>query len=202
VKIRPQIYDFEFEPVWFRDSAWQTYFWNAHSILFEHTEKTYIDTLKKLQQHASVDPQLAADIAVTVAQEHWHRHNHVNFNRVLAQHYDCHALHRAAKRICLGIRHLDMANQLSFCYCFESITVWVARFYLWSMPKNVSSPELEFWRWHAQEEIEHGFVAAAVQQQHPVGMWRRCSNMFMSLRYYASFIASAMWLQHTQRGNK
>lgn len=190
--IRKYKFDFSNLPkFWFFDKKLWTLFWNANSVFFEHAEKAYISTLQEVKID---DEQLMSDINVTKAQESWHKFNHVNFNKYLSQTYDIVEIDRDARRITVGINFLPLRKKILYCYTFETGLVYLAKVFF-ALCKNRNFKQnsgVEFWIWHAEEEIEHGYVAKKLKTYYKLTTVEIIFANLLSIFFYSRFILKSV----------
>lgn len=201
MKIRPNKFDFsKISKLWFDNNKFWTFFWNSNSIFFEHSEKAYIKTLSEITTN---DNKLVEEIQITKAQENWHRYNHVEFNKQIDVNFNTEKMHKNAKKIVVGMRYLNLEERILFCSIFEAITVYIAKLFIFVCKnKKINSDALYFWLWHAEEEIEHGFVAKKIAKPLTVDRLKTIKFYFISIFLYTKFIVTSQLEFYKQHNSK
>lgn len=157
MEIRPKRFVFNLKKYWFNNSKFKTFFWNSNSILFENSEIVFCNVIKSLNKNVN-DATLNNEVNILFGQESWHRHNHESFNAEIKKHYNIDNIEKNAKEFVNKVFLLNKKNILSYCVCFENMTVKITkRLINYDYSQTDKSVE-DFWKWHAQEELEHGYV--------------------------------------------
>lgn len=137
-------------------SAW----FLALSASFPRGEAIFIDAVKQFRDGAP--PKLAGEIREFIKQEVNHTREHIAFNR-LAQDagYDITNVEARINRMADETMTAPPIVQLSVTMALEHFTAIIARLFL-TDPQSIVSDgigDVDLWRWHAVEEVEHKGVA-------------------------------------------
>ena len=166
VSIQPR--EFRFTDVdaipqyWNHGNPVLTHFENSFSILIPPGERFFIDSVRHYE-HRVDDPAAKALIDAFVAQEGMHGRAHDTFNATIANHgIDVARQQRYAEKVFSRVRRwLPAKVQLGITVFSEHLTAVGAHTLLDDpeAPEQIHPQMLEFWRWHAAEELEHKSVA-------------------------------------------
>lgn len=161
---------------WMGDSAGLTYAMLALSAMFPAGERFFIQSVRKSRQNpkAKYDLDLQQQITNFIAQEAIHTREHINFNKYfpinetriaeLEQKTD-EAIQLLSQFVSGLLGKLGISKQESDLFltaALEHCTATISAQFLQSPKFNqlIQDPEtLQFWVWHAIEEMEHKNVA-------------------------------------------
>lgn len=147
---------------WNMGNAVLTHFENAFSIMIPPGERFFIDSVRHYEKRVT-DPEARELIAAFVAQEGLHGRAHDVFNATIADHgIDVERQQRYAERVFARTRRwLPARVRLGITVFSEHLTAVGAHTLLddHEAADNLDPQMLEFWRWHAAEELEHKSVA-------------------------------------------
>jgi uncharacterized protein len=145
---------------WLGGDPIATAFYNALSITFPRGEAFFIESVKAFRQGAP--EKLAREIRAFISQEVMHSREHVAFNkRVVEAGYDTtHLEEKVVKSLELTKGRAEILN-LCVTMALEHYTAIMAQQMI-SDPrvfKGADQEQIDLWKWHAIEEIEHKGVA-------------------------------------------
>ncbi len=137
-----------------------TAFFNALSITFPKGEAMFIDAVKAHRD--GVPPRLAAEIRAFTQQEVIHSREHVAFNRKVEEAgYDLTFVNKQVDDIMAFIKTRPAIVNLAATIALEHYTATLAHDFL-ARPEQFDGADVDqvnLWKWHAIEEIEHKGVA-------------------------------------------
>ncbi|GAA0275324.1 metal-dependent hydrolase [Alteraurantiacibacter aestuarii] len=137
-------------------TAWHT----ALSATFPRGEALFIEAVKAHRD--GVDPKLAQEIRAFVKQEINHTREHLAFNRGAEQAgYDLSRIDARVESLIGDVFARKPIVWLGITIALEHFTAMFAHEFL-THPRHFvggDSEQVELWRWHAAEEIEHKGVA-------------------------------------------
>ena len=145
---------------WLGGDPIATAFYNALSITFPRGEAFFIESVKAFRDGAP--EKLAREIRAFVQQEIMHTREHVAFNkRVVDAGYDLTGLERKVSESLELTKNRPQILNLAVTMALEHYTAIMATQMitdkkLW---KGADPEQVELWKWHAMEEIEHKGVA-------------------------------------------
>ncbi len=165
VSMQPREYAFEdleaIPQYWNMDNPILTHFENAFSIMIPPGERFFIDSVRHFE--GRVDDEGRELIRAFVQQEGLHGQAHDTFNATLAAFgIDVEGQQRyAARTFRRARRWLPAKVQLGITVFSEHLTAVGAHTLLSSdtVQDEMHPQMLDFWRWHAAEELEHKSVA-------------------------------------------
>jgi predicted metal-dependent hydrolase len=169
---------------WCRDSAYQTTFMNALSLLFPEGEKFFVDSVKQ-QKSKITDPVLLEQVEGFIGQEAMHGKEHRAFNELLVAHGFASAPHvdRRLRRFLKHVRRiLSPMSQLAVTCALEHFTAMLAEQLLSNerVREELHPSVRPLWLWHALEESEHKAVAFDVYRTAGGGYVRRVAIMLLT----------------------
>jgi uncharacterized protein len=152
---------------WNNDSAFNTHFLNALSVVLPECEKFFIGVVKPYMK-TSVDDR--AYILEFIKQEGYHRYAHMQYNDWLSnQGLPIKQLQATTnKRWAIANKLLTNKQKLALTICIEHITVIYAAVLLENeeMLNAMHSHFKSIWIYHAVEEIEHRAVTMDIWRNH------------------------------------
>jgi predicted metal-dependent hydrolase len=137
-------------------SAWFT----ALSLTFPRGEAFFIEAVRANRE--GVPPRLEAEIRAFVRQEANHSREHIAFNRAAeAAGYDVREIDRNVASLIEEASEKPPIARLAVTMALEHFTAMFAHDFLAHPEQFVRGDveQVELWRWHAAEEIEHKGVA-------------------------------------------
>jgi predicted metal-dependent hydrolase len=199
MKIRPNKFNFSnTSKLWFFGSKFWTFFWNSNSIFLEHSEKMLIKTLTEIKSEDSV---LLEEIKITKAQENWHKFNHNEFNKILGHQYNISNIDKNARKIIIGLNFMNLDKRVLLFYVFETLTVLLAKIFIFLCKKNKFNKEdevIQFWLWHANEEIEHGYVTKKLVKEFKISKLSIIGTYPVAIYFYIKYLISSMYSFYRQ----
>jgi predicted metal-dependent hydrolase len=154
MEVRPKKFTFNLSRYWFNNDRFKTFYWNANSIIFEHSEYVYCKTLNQLKNKIN-DPDLLEEIDTVFKQESWHSLNHREFNNQIKKYYDIIPVEKKAKQLTFFTNFLKGERKLSYTICFELFVINIIKPLFKKNFYNTDEEVVKFWKWHSLEEIEH-----------------------------------------------
>lgn len=145
---------------WAGGDPFATAFYNALSVTFPRGEAMFIEAVKAFRD--GVPPRLEKEIRAFVTQEVMHTREHVAFNnRVEEAGYDITFLNKQVAHVMDLIKSRPQIVNLCVTMALEHYTAIMAKQFLEDPTafRNGEGEEVELWKWHAIEEIEHKGVA-------------------------------------------
>jgi len=145
---------------WLGGDPIATAFYNALSITFPRGEAFFIESVKAFRDGAP--EKLAREIRAFVQQEVMHTREHVAFNRRVAEAgYDISGLEKKVVESLELTKNRPQVLNLAVTMALEHYTAIMATQMitdkkLW---RGADAEQVELWKWHAMEEIEHKGVA-------------------------------------------
>lgn len=145
---------------WLGGDPIATAFYNALSITFPRGEAFFIESVKAFRDGAP--EKLAREIRAFVQQEIMHTREHVAFNKRVAEAgYDMSGLEKKVSDSLELTKNRPQILNLAVTMALEHYTAIMATLMitdrkLW---KGTDAEQVELWKWHAMEEIEHKGVA-------------------------------------------
>jgi predicted metal-dependent hydrolase len=159
---------------WLAGDAFRSQFFNSFSMLFPIGERYFIESLTRAVDQID-DLEVKLSVKVFIGQESSHRRIHVEYNRSLerlgltniAEHFLQWRIDHS--------RWLSPLDHVAITAGVEHFTTVIGEGLLanddWLAG---ASPELDaLWRWHAAEEVEHGWIPLSVYEQLGGGYLRR-----------------------------
>ncbi len=145
---------------WLGGDPIATAFYNALSITFPRGEAFFIESVKAFREGAP--EKLAREIRAFITQEVMHSREHVAFNkRVVEAGYDTtHLEEKVVKSLELTKGRAEILN-LCVTMALEHYTAIMAQQMITDprVFKDADQEQIDLWKWHAIEEIEHKGVA-------------------------------------------
>ncbi len=145
---------------WAGGDPFATAFYNALSVTFPKGEAMFIEAVKAFRD--GVSPKLEKEIRAFVTQEVMHTREHVAFNkRVEDAGYDIGFLNKQVDEIMEFIKTRPQIVNLCATMALEHYTAILAKQFLedpYAFQK-AEGEDVDLWKWHAIEEIEHKGVA-------------------------------------------
>jgi len=191
MEIRPRKFSFKLTKYWFDNNKFKTFFWNANSLLFEQNEYIFCRLLSFYKKKVK-DKTLLAEIDILFGQESWHSYNHKAFNEQLSLNYDISSIQNKAKRLAGRVLILKNSDKLSYAVCFEAMIVRVCKLLLKEKFTNTDPEIKNFWLWHTQEEIEHGYIARKLYRYFKFSRLLNIIHMLKLLILYIDFIVFSL----------
>lgn len=145
---------------WAGGDPFATAFYNALSVTFPKGEAMFIEAVKAFRE--GVSPKLEKEIRAFVTQEVMHTREHVAFNkRVEEAGYDIGFLNDQVSHVMDLIKSRPQIVNLCVTMALEHYTAILAKQFLEDPHafRNGEGEQVELWKWHAIEEIEHKGVA-------------------------------------------
>lgn len=145
---------------WAGGDPFATAFYNALSVTFPRGEAMFIEAVKAFRD--GVPPKLEKEIRAFVTQEVMHTREHVAFNnRVEEAGYDITFLNKQVNHVMDLIKSRPQIVNLCVTMALEHYTAILAKQFLEDPDafRNAQGEEVDLWKWHAIEEIEHKGVA-------------------------------------------
>jgi predicted metal-dependent hydrolase len=145
---------------WAGGDPFATAFYNALSVTFPRGETMFIEAVKAFRD--GVPPKLEKEIRAFVTQEVMHTREHVAFNnRVEQAGYDITFLNHQVSHVMDLIKSRPAIVNLCVTMALEHYTAIMAKQFLEDPDafRNGEGEEVDLWKWHAIEEIEHKGVA-------------------------------------------
>jgi uncharacterized protein len=145
---------------WLGGDPIATAFYNALSITFPKGEAFFIESVKAFRDGAP--EKLAHEIRAFVSQEVMHSREHVSFNkRVTEAGYDLTGLERKVTESLELTKNRPAFLNLCVTMALEHYTAIMATQMLTDPKafKGADAEQVDMWKWHAIEEIEHKGVA-------------------------------------------
>lgn len=145
---------------WAGGDPFATAFYNALSVTFPRGEAMFIESVRAFRD--GVPPKLEKDIRAFVTQEVIHTREHVAFNsRVEDAGYDITFLNHQVDHVMDLIKSRPPIVNLCVTMALEHYTAILAKQFLEDPDafRNAQGEEVDLWKWHAIEEIEHKGVA-------------------------------------------
>jgi len=137
-------------------SAWFT----ALSLTFPRGEAFFIEAVRANREGAP--PRLENEIRAFVRQEANHSREHITFNRTTeAAGYDVREIDRKVAELIAEASQKPPIARLAVTMALEHFTAMFAHDFLANPEQFVRADieQVDLWRWHAMEEIEHKGVA-------------------------------------------
>lgn len=145
---------------WAGGDPFATAFYNALSVTFPRGEAMFIEAVKAFRD--GVPPKLEKEIRAFVTQEVMHTREHVAFNkRVEEAGYDITFLNKQVDHVMDLIKSRPQIVNLCVTMALEHYTAIMAKQFLEDPHAfhKAEGEEVDLWKWHAIEEIEHKGVA-------------------------------------------
>ncbi len=145
---------------WAGGDPFATAFYNALSVTFPRGEAMFIEAVKAFRD--GVPPKLEKEIRAFVTQEVMHTREHVAFNnRVEEAGYDITFLNKQVNHVMDLIKSRPQIVNLCVTMALEHYTAILAKQFLEDPNAflKAEGEEVDLWKWHAIEEIEHKGVA-------------------------------------------
>lgn len=142
---------------------------NAFSIPLPSGEKFFIDSLKHSIKKINND-MLAKQVKIFVRQEALHRKSHIEYNKILSNERG-YSLEKLESLYLLNSEYVRKNYDEKYCLaltvCLEHLTASAAEAYFNNLHwLNECNPEIiNFWKWHAIEELDHSAVAFDVYNE-------------------------------------
>lgn len=148
---------------WLGGDAFRSQFFNSLSMIFPSGERYFIDSLRRVMRDIS-DPRVREHVLGFIGQESSHHRIHADFNR---------SLERLGLRnvvepfIEWRIRHSGPVGPLDHAAITAGVEYFTSLLGEATLTRDGwlagGPPELQaLWKWHAAEEIEHGFIPLEV----------------------------------------
>lgn len=145
---------------WAGGDPFATAFYNALSVTFPKGEAMFIEAVKAFRD--GVSPKLEKEIRAFVSQEVMHTREHVAFNkRVEDAGYDIAFLNDQVSHVMDLIKSRPQIVNLCVTMALEHYTAILAKQFLEDPHafRQAEGEQVDLWKWHAIEEIEHKGVA-------------------------------------------
>jgi len=191
MEIRPKKFKFNFDRHWFDGNPLKTYFWNANSILFEQNEYIFCKLLSFYKKKID-DVELLKEIDILFGQESWHSHNHKSFNDQISKHYDISKVLTDARLLSGRVLTLSNSKKLSYAVSFETMIVKICKLLLKEKFLKTDKEARDFWIWHTQEEIEHGYIGHKLYDYFKFSRILNKIHLLHLTYMYCKFIISSM----------
>lgn len=199
---------FPFEGVprdWTNDSAYETTFMNALSLLFPEGEQFFVRSVKAFADQLH-DPELQRAVHGFIGQEAMHGREHRHFNDLMVSHgyAEAPAVDRWLKGFLAFVKTKVFGpnSQLAVTTALEHFTAMLAEELLGN-PKmrDAIHPTMQpLWTWHALEESEHKAVAFDVYQTVDGSYVRRAAVMIATtIVFFAVVLAVHLRLMATRK---
>jgi len=206
---KPDFREFKNVPkYWFDNNPYITHAMNVFSVFIPDGERFFIQSINYFENDVR-DPELKKLISAFKQQEAIHYQAHEDFNNTLVGHgidLDF-MLRRATGSFDFLGKYTPKKIQLGITVFFEHLTATGAHLLL-AVPEvgeKMDPYMLEFWQWHAVEEIEHKAVAFDIFEEVGGGYFLRIFSAILALVVLAVPFAGAirpMIKKDGQLGNK
>lgn len=183
----PKLPDYSDLPkYWLGENALITHAMNVFSIFIPDGEKFFIQSVKYYENDVK-DPELKALVKAFVQQEAQHYKAHEILNDAIkATGVDVDPILERARKILLRFeKYLPRKLQLSMTVALEHVTATAAEIIL-KVPdyqEQMHPKMLDFWAWHAIEEIEHKSVAYDVYKEMGGGYLLRLTGAVVAIGF-------------------
>jgi len=171
---------------------------DALSLLLPAGEAFVIDTLAQWRAQAgdAIDAGLCMELDRLVREERAHQRAHQRYNDALivATPRVASAAARAA-RAADDVARMGLPTKMALAAAFEQLTAVlsrevVQRRYLLPQDESVHS---RFWRWHAQEEIDHCHVALQAARRCGIGRGRMALALCLATAFLSFDVLCCWW---------
>lgn len=159
---------------WIAGDAFRSQFFNSFSMVFPVGERYFIDSLRGIAAEIA-DDELRASVAAFIGQEASHRRMHSEYNQCLER---LGLTNVSEKFVSWRIDHsgwLSPLDHLAITAGVEHFTTALGQGLLvsddWLAGADARLEAL--WKWHAAEEVEHGWIPLSVYRSLNGGYLRR-----------------------------
>lgn len=179
--------------LWWNDGdAFRSRLFDAISLMFPSGEQFLItavsDWLDASPHGPPPPPRLQQEAQRFVREEAAHRRAHRLYNDRLAAHAPA---VRLEQRIAAAVQTMaarDLSTRIALAAGVEQLTAWLSFEVL--RPRSAwlgqgTAPQMQLWRWHAREEIDHRHVALDILKASGVTHGRRVLG-FLAVVFYLS----------------